>query len=160
MTRDISLMIKMVLIVRGFRSQLDEKLRKIGQSATRMEVLGAIVNMQGPKSQSDLAKRLRIEGATVTRMVDMLSKDGLVERTADPHDRRVNLLLVTPKGEQALEQIFGIYDAMRGHILTDLGIEDMEAMHVLLDKMMARLDSPMDPQVRIESTAPMDRLTD
>ncbi|TIX50668.1 MarR family winged helix-turn-helix transcriptional regulator [Alteraurantiacibacter aquimixticola] len=139
-TPDISLMIKMVLAVRSFRGLLDERLRKIGQSVSRMETLGAIMNMPDPKSQSDIAKRLRVEGATVTRMVDILSREGLVKRKPNPDDKRVKLLSITPEGEKALREIFTIYDQTRTSFLGNLSDEDMAEMHRLIDAMMATLE--------------------
>lgn len=139
---DVALMIKLVLTVRGFRGQLDERLRKIGHSVSRMETLAAIMNMADPKSQSDVARRLRVEGATVTRMVDILAREGLVERSPAANDRRVNLLSITPAGEQALVEIFTVYDHLRSHVLADLATEDRAALHRLLDTMLARIDAP------------------
>ena len=37
--------------------------------------------------QVQIANRLRIEGPTITRMIDALSRDGLVERNAAPASR-------------------------------------------------------------------------
>jgi MarR family transcriptional regulator for hemolysin len=148
-TNSISVLVKMVLVVREFRHLLDEKLRTIDQSSARMETLSAILNIRGPKSQSDVAKRLRVEAATVTRMVDILSKEGLVERAADPNDRRVNLLSISPKGEMALEKIFDVYDALRFHMLEGLTAEDIETLHRICDHMMARLEQPIEDKIRI-----------
>ena len=141
--QDVGLMVKLVLTVRGFRSQLDERLRRMGQSVSRMETLAAIMNMPGPRSQTDVARRLRVEGATVTRMIDILEKEGLVLRTPDPADRRVNLISITPAGEAVLAEIFAVYDQLRGHVLADLGLDEREEMHRLLDRMLARIDSPL-----------------
>ena len=141
-TREIALLVKLVLMTRRFRNQLDEGLRKIGQSTARMEALSAILNLKGPISQTDLARRLRVEAATVTRMVDVLSKEGLVERTPDPNDRRVNLLSISPKGEATVEQIFRVYDRKRSHLLQDLSGDDLERMEALVDLMTRRLDEP------------------
>jgi MarR family transcriptional regulator for hemolysin len=148
-TNSIRTLIKMVLVVRQFRAQLDERLRDIGQSVSRMETLSAILNMKGPKSQSDVARRLRVEGATVTRMVDILSKEELVERTPHATDRRVNLLSISAKGEAVLERIFAEYDALRHHVLDGLGAEDLEILGRLLDHMMLQLERPVEPRVRI-----------
>ena len=148
-TSSISALIKMVLIVRQFRNRLDGKLRTINQTCSRMETLSAILNIQGPKSQSDIAKRLRVEAATVTRMVDILSKEGLVERSPDPNDRRVNLLSISPKGEIVLEQIFEIYDELRHHMLEGLAPEDVDTMHRLFDHMTSRLEHPVENKLRI-----------
>ena len=159
-TREIRMMIDMVLLVRGFRSKVDEELRKIGQSAARMETMAAILNMRGDKSQSDVARRLRIEGATVTRMVDILSKEGLVERTPDPHDRRVNLLSLTPAGESALEHIFEIYDRVRGHILHGMSDDQIDEITVVLENMIGRLDTPYSEDFSVAPITPLDHKVD
>ena len=51
------------------------------------------------------ARRLRIEGATVTRMVDILSKEGLVRRSPDPGDRRAWRLYLTDASRPTLDQM-------------------------------------------------------
>ena len=71
-TRDIRLTINLVLVARRWRSLLDERLRLIGQSSARMEALAAIINSPSLSAQVDIAKRLRIEGPTMTRMLDTL----------------------------------------------------------------------------------------
>jgi MarR family transcriptional regulator for hemolysin len=157
-TSGIRMLIKMVLVVRQFRNTMDVHLRRIGQSSARMEALGAILNMPGKPSQSDLAKRLRVENATVTRMVDILSKEGLVEREPDPTDRRVNLLSVSPKGEEALRDIFAVYDRVRTHILAVVPPERYDELGALFDTMLARLDEPISSDVRIEDLPAVDRL--
>ena len=164
-THEIAAMIRLVLVVRGFRARLDERLRAINQSSARMETLSAIINMQGPVSQSDVARRLRVEGATVTRMVDLLSKEGLVERSPHPSDRRVNLLRVTEKGEGELRRIFRVYDAARTELLTEFSHEEIVQVHLLTGKMLAQLDTmsssgPDESELRVGDMPPRDRLRD
>lgn len=148
-TNSIRTLIRMVLVVRQFRALLDERLRGIGQSVSRMETLSAILNMPGPKSQTDVARRLRVEGATVTRMVDILSREALVERTPHATDRRVKLLSISPKGEAVLERIFAEYDVLRHHVLDGLTADDLDTLSRLLDHMMLQLERPVEPRIRI-----------
>ena len=123
---------------------MDERLRAIGQSTSRMEALGAIMNMKGPKSQRDVAKRLRVEGATITRIIDILGAEGLVARTVDPKDRRINLIEISPKGEAVLKEIFAIYDEVRDDVVEDLSADEKRVLSSALDRMLARLDSSAD----------------
>ena len=123
---------------------MDERLRAIGQSTSRMEALGAIMNMKGPKSQRDVAKRLRVEGATITRIIDILGAEGLVARTVDPKDRRINLIEISPKGEAVLKEIFAIYDEVRDAIVEGLSADEKRVLSSALDRMLARLDSSAD----------------
>ena len=50
-------------------------------------------------SQSGLARQLRIEGATVTRHLDRLERQGLISRSRDPDDRRQISVSLTPAGK-------------------------------------------------------------
>jgi DNA-binding MarR family transcriptional regulator len=90
--------------------------------------------------------------------VDILSKEGLVEREPDPTDRRVNLLSVSPKGEEALRDIFAVYDRVRTHILAVVPPERYDELGALFDTMLARLDEPISNDVRIDDLPPVDRL--
>lgn len=56
----------------------------------------------------ELAELLRIAPRSATEVVDLLQEKGLVERVADPTDRRATLVSVTPRGT-----------ALRGRIQED-----------------------------------------
>jgi MarR family transcriptional regulator, transcriptional regulator for hemolysin len=140
-TREISMTVKLVLAARRWRSLLDERLRQVGQSAARMEALAAIINSPSLSAQVDIAKRLRIEGPTMTRMLDTLEADGLVERLPDPTDRRTKQLRLTPAGEAVLAEIFVIADELRDRLVEGLSDETMDELNDLLGMMLGRLDT-------------------
>jgi DNA-binding MarR family transcriptional regulator len=52
-----------------------------------------------------LATRLRVAKPTLSRMLDRLAEGGLIERRADPRDRRYVLFERTYAGKQFLERI-------------------------------------------------------
>ena len=58
-----------------------------------------------PMSQKDLARRLRCNPSTVVDPTDRLEEAGYVVRRAKPSDRRVNVLVVTPKGEAVRKRL-------------------------------------------------------
>ena len=140
-TPAIMLTIGLVLAGRRWRSLLDERLRPANQTAARMETLAAILNSPPLSPQVDIAKRLRIEGPTLTRMIDALEKDGLVERIPDPADRRTKQLRVTEAGEEALERMFEISDEMRGRLLDGLDEDEVAEINRFLRKLIGRLDA-------------------
>ena len=146
-TPEIRLTVSMVLAARRWRSLLDEKLRPIEQSSARMEAMAAILNSPPLSPQIDIARRLRIEGPTLTRMLDALEKDGLVERLADPADRRTKQLRLTDNGVEALEEIFEIADEMRARLLDGIPPETIELINGFLGGLMSRLDAGLpDPE--------------
>lgn len=53
-----------------------------------------------PPSQRELADFLRLDPSQVVALIDQLEQRGLVERRADPHDRRANAVVATAAGEE------------------------------------------------------------
>jgi MarR family transcriptional regulator for hemolysin len=140
-TPDIMLTVLLVLVGRRWRSLLDEKLRPTGQSSARMEAMSAIMNSPDRSAQVEIAKRLRIEGPTLTRMLDTLEKDGLVARLPDPADRRSKQLQLTPEGEETLHEIFDIADVYRTRLFDGLDADDKAALNRVLSHLLDQLDT-------------------
>ena len=137
----MKLTIQLVLAGRRWRSLLDEKLRATGQSSARMEALAAIYAEPEPRPQVDIAKRLRIEGPTLTRMLDALEKDRLVARKPDPDDRRTKLLELTDEGKKVLERIFGEADELRTSLVGQIPAAEIDAMNGSLERLIDKLDN-------------------
>lgn len=143
-SRDIRFTVGLVLVARRWRALLDEKLRPIEQSSARMEAMSAIMNSQGPNSQIDIAKRLRIEGPTMTRMIDALSRDDLVERQPSPTDRRTKYLNLTDEGFDTLEGIFDLIDVMRTRLLSTLSEDQIDDFNLIFADMLQLLDNGLE----------------
>lgn len=60
-----------------------------------------------PISQKELAGRLRCNPSTVVDPTDRLEQSGFVIRQPHPADRRVNVLVVTPRGRQVRDELIG-----------------------------------------------------
>ncbi len=56
-------------------------------------------------SQVELSKRLFVNRADVTGLIDRLEKGGFVKRGSHPTDRRVNLIAITSKGLELLARL-------------------------------------------------------
>jgi DNA-binding MarR family transcriptional regulator len=67
----------------------------------------ASIDSHGPLTPSELAARERVQRPTATRLVARLEELGVVQRAADPQDRRSSLLSVTPEGHALMEELRG-----------------------------------------------------
>ena len=70
----------------------------------------------GSSASSALAGRLAVSPPSVTAVVDGLVARGLVERHADPSDRRRLTLVLTPAGLDLLRAAEGAVDARLGEV--------------------------------------------
>ena len=60
-----------------------------------------------PKPMREVAEYLSCNSSNLTGITDRLEDRKLVQRTADPNDRRIKLLVLTPEGEKLREEVLG-----------------------------------------------------
>jgi DNA-binding MarR family transcriptional regulator len=77
--------------------RLEQALVPHGLSLAQFEVL-ARLHFDGAMNQNDLARQLLVTKGNVCGLIDRLETAGLVERRADPTDRRANRLVLTAAG--------------------------------------------------------------
>jgi DNA-binding MarR family transcriptional regulator len=65
----------------------------------------ALLRLDAPLSQRELADCLKYDASNITSIVDILERRGLVERQVDPSDRRVRRLTVTREGTRVLARL-------------------------------------------------------
>src|ERR1700681_3357602 len=72
------------------------------------------LNVDPPISMRELAERLKSDPSNVTGLIDRLETRALVDRRADPTDRRIKGLALTSAGAQLRERLFArLYSAPR-----------------------------------------------
>ena len=92
---------------------------------------GAALNTvacHGPLTPSELAAREKIQRPTATRVLARLEEAGLIQRTADPADRRSSLVSTTPAGVDLLASVRDRKDAYLAQRLDRLSPEDLAAL--------------------------------
>jgi MarR family transcriptional regulator for hemolysin len=108
-------------VARLLRTCADHKAAQFGMSRAKWAVLARLERFEGLK-QAELADMLDLQPISLTRLLDSLCDNGLIERRADPDDRRAKRLFLTPAARPLLAR------------LSDLGAELMEAALAGLDR--------------------------
>jgi MarR family transcriptional regulator, transcriptional regulator for hemolysin len=91
-------------VARMLRTYADQRARQFGISRAQWAVLIRIDRTEGLK-QSELAEILDLQPISLTRLLDRLADSGLIERRADPNDRRAKRLFLKPAARPMLEQL-------------------------------------------------------
>ncbi|HSW88054.1 MAG TPA: MarR family transcriptional regulator [Candidatus Saccharimonadales bacterium] len=79
----------------------DSALMKL--SMLQLQVL-VFLKRNEPAQMSEIAKYFSIELPSATSLINKVTKMGLVERTADKHDRRLVLISLTKEGHSLLQK--------------------------------------------------------
>ncbi|BCW89403.1 hypothetical protein sos41_25660 [Alphaproteobacteria bacterium SO-S41] len=85
---------------------------------------------------SDLARSLMLSPAGMTSRLDRLEGQGLIERRADPADRRSMLAALTDKGRAAVDAAVEGHVANEAALLAPLSAEEQALFDGLLRKLL------------------------
>jgi DNA-binding MarR family transcriptional regulator len=80
-----------------------------------------------------LAAALNCDSSNVTGLVDGLTAQGLVERREAEHDRRMRLLVVTPRGREVRQRLFDVMQEVP-EPLQALSAADQRALRDILQR--------------------------
>jgi MarR family transcriptional regulator for hemolysin len=102
---------------RSWRQAVDRRLKYLGVSQASWMTIAIAAKAHSPLSQSELADKLGVEGATMVAMIDRLVKAGLVIREASTTDRRVKRIVLTASGVKLYEKVKAEAAALRKELL-------------------------------------------
>ena len=88
--------------------------------------------------QNEISRLMLVSRSNITGLVDSLARLGLVERTSDPHDRRVNMVRILPKGEKLLEGLLPEYYKHIHDICSIFTAEEKKKISDLLTRLRNR----------------------
>lgn len=134
--RDLAFLINDV--GRLLRTYADQEARRYGMTRAQWAVLKRLESNEGLK-QSELADMLDLQPITLTRLVDRLCDNGLIERRADPNDRRAKRLFLTPAAQPLMDRLDALGQRLLESILEDLSPEKTDAALTYLGTMKDNL---------------------
>jgi MarR family transcriptional regulator, transcriptional regulator for hemolysin len=135
---------------RLLRTCADQEARHFGMTRAQWAVLFRLERAQGLK-QSELADLLEVQPITLTRLIDRLCDNGLIERRSDPNDRRAKRLFLTPAAKPVLERLTAVTEEMMARVLGGLDRPAREATVAALDAIKANLRQMLEERADAET---------
>jgi MarR family transcriptional regulator for hemolysin len=131
----------LVFTAKAVRERFEQTMTAAGGSLGTWIVLNAL-SFDGVVSQTVLASRIHVEGATITHHVDRLEKLGLVRREIDANDRRVRKLELTAEGMRLHKQLLAAAKEFEGSLFAGIGERQQAELRRLLERIQANLKTP------------------
>ena len=103
-------------------------------SPAARQALAVLDGAGEPLSPTEIARRLIVTTASVTSLLDTLERRGLVERRADPADRRRLLVAITPPAQAMVRQYVPEVVALQGAVMSGIGEEDRQQLIAVLTR--------------------------
>ena len=132
-------------------SREEEFLAPWGTSPGRFHLLMVLMHCpEGASNPAALAEWKGVSRATITGLLDGLEKDGLIQRQADPSDRRLIRVNLTDAGREFLEKITPTYARWLTEIVGPLSEDERRHLVSLLEKVRIEVpDSEPYPEAKI-----------
>ena len=115
----------------ALRKAFDRRAVGLGVTRAQWKALFRLERQPGLR-QIELADMLDIEPITLSRIVDRLEESGLVERVADPADRRAWRLHVTSQAQPLIEKLRRVADEMIAEAFAGIDAKDIEITRQVL----------------------------
>ena len=125
------------LIVAGnfVRDLLDQACGEFGITHQQYNVLRILRGGQpNGYPRGEVTERMFDRAPDVTRLIDRLESNGLVERIRTDHDRRLSITRITPAGLALLNRMEARIASFEGYIADRLTAEECETLSALCEK--------------------------
>lgn len=124
---------------RLFARAMDRRLSALGVSSACMPVLFALFDGNA-LSQKELARQASVEQPTMAATLSRMERDGLIERTPDPNDRRSSLIALSPLARRKLSGVATAGMSVNAEALADLSDAEQTQFYALLQRVIGRLE--------------------
>jgi DNA-binding MarR family transcriptional regulator len=135
-------------LAREIEQRLEAVYREHGLEPGWHDVL-ATLRRSGPPFRlrpTDLTTALMLTSSGTTKRLDRLERAGLVERTADQHDRRAGAITLTAHGRALIDRVTQAHLANERDILRSLPDADQQRLADLLRSLQVGLPPLDDPR--------------
>jgi MarR family transcriptional regulator, lower aerobic nicotinate degradation pathway regulator len=95
----------------------------------------AALEESGPVVQAELGRNTSVDPSDVVAVLSELERRGLVERTADPSNRRRNIVSITRAGSKQLRALDSVLDEIQERVLAPLSQNERRQLTKLLRKL-------------------------
>jgi DNA-binding MarR family transcriptional regulator len=139
---DLRLWLRLLSCTVKIENQLRARLRQDFESTLpRFDLMAQLArNPQGLRMTA-LSERLMVTCGNITGITDQLEREGLVVRTPDPLDRRVNIVNLTPIGLKRFRVLARAHEEWIIEFLAGMTREEKRKMFSLLQKLKQHLGS-------------------
>ena len=110
-----------------------------GLTMTQLNTLRILIGAKKPVPCQEVGERLIQRVPDVTRLLDRMEKEGLVERTRSSEDRRIVLVSVTPEGKRRSDRLTKPTLALHARQMKALSDSELRQLENLLGKLLGKL---------------------
>ena len=133
-------------LIRGFSTQTFVE-KQFGLTPDQYVILDLLIENNEIMYQRQLAEILLKDRANIARIIDIMLKNGLIDKIPDSNGRRIYKLIVTKKGKAIRDKIAPTGLNLRDEIVKNIPQEELDITFRTLEKMNLNIRDKVKLQV-------------
>lgn len=137
--------LKIAIINRAFRKQLDEKASALGLTSVQLRVLGSISRLEAAGEteihQNDLERLEHVTHPAMTKHLQKLEEKGFVRCVSSEMDRRYKKITCTEQSSEMYKMILAHDEAVFLELCSDMTEDQRKEFVRLADLVLKHIDS-------------------
>lgn len=143
--QSLKLWLRMLSCTVRIENEIRSRLRTtFGITLPRFDLMAQLERHPQGLRMGELSKRMMVTGGNITGITDQLERELLVERVADPKDRRAYSVRLTEAGRRAFAAMAVVHEGWIAELLQDISGEDKGTLIALLSQMKRHLNAADD----------------
>ncbi len=136
--------LKIAIINRAFRKEMDEKTSDMGLTSVQLRVLGSVSRLEAAGEteihQNDLERIEHVTHPAMTKLLQRLEAKGFIQCVPSARDRRYKKITCTEKSRGIHNLILAQDAEVLSQLCTGFSQEEKETLLRLADKLLDRID--------------------
>lgn len=128
-------------LTRFLKRQMDYTIEKMELGIAPMHLRVLLMIHHHPNATAmDVAQRLNRDKSQVTRLLNTLIEQGLLQKRPNPADKRSQLLVFTPAGERVIETVSHLFEELSSELSAGISADEQKVFYKVLNQIIANLD--------------------
>jgi len=131
----------LALIYNILQTQVENYLRSYHLNTVQFNLLmlAAYQNNGKGLNQVDISKHLIASASNITKLVEKSFRAGLITRQVNPQNRRENIICITKKGQELIDEVWPGYDKLVRNLTEKIPANNRPKIEVILKNWLLEL---------------------
>jgi len=141
MDKEIHIGRKIIILSKRIHRKLDNDTSKYGITGVQSRILGFISRNSEKKDifQKDIEEELDIRRSSVTSVLQLMEKNGYIQRVSVCKDARLKKIILTEKGTETQRNVRNLILEFEKSLADGLSDEELEILVSLIDRLSNKI---------------------
>ncbi|MHC1749654.1 MAG: MarR family winged helix-turn-helix transcriptional regulator [Cellulosilyticaceae bacterium] len=137
MDKERSIGKEIIIFSNQIRRRIDKEARKYGLTSIQARILGFVFRQSAVKNvfQKDIEEEFNIRRSSVTSVIQLMEKNGYINRESVCEDARLKKIILTQKGLETEEKVHQVIIEIEESLQKTLNDEEKSIFIQLIDRL-------------------------